>query len=71
MVQAAFVGEGTSIVYVEPARINQETETRERGREDFAICLYRSDIFLKLDIKTINKYDLDMELKLAWVVLLS
>ena len=29
MVQAAFVGGGTSVVYLEPARINEETETRE------------------------------------------
>ena len=34
MVQAAFVGEGTSVVYLEPARINHETETREIGREE-------------------------------------
>ena len=29
MVQAAFVGEGTSVAYLEPLRINEETETRE------------------------------------------
>ena len=38
MVQVAFVGEGTSVVYLEPARINEETETREIGREDITIC---------------------------------
>ena len=32
MVQAAFVGEVTFVVYLESARINQETETREIGR---------------------------------------
>ena len=37
-VQAASMGEGTSVVYLEPARINQETETREIGREGITIC---------------------------------
>ena len=37
MMQAAFVG--TSVVYLEPpARIKQETETREIGREYITIC---------------------------------
>ena len=30
---AAFVREETFVVYLEPARINEETETREIGRE--------------------------------------
>ena len=38
MVQAPFVGEGTSVVYIEPARINQETETRKIERGDITIC---------------------------------
>ena len=38
MVQAAFVGEGTSVVYLEQARINEETETREIEREDITFC---------------------------------
>ena len=38
MVQVAFVGDGSSVVYLEPARINEETETREIGREDITIC---------------------------------
>ena len=37
MVQAAFVGEGASVVYLEPARINEETEARQIGREDITI----------------------------------
>ena len=59
MVQAAFVGDGTSVVDLEPARINQETETREIGREDTTIC-YRPSNFYKLDTKN-NKYKVDME----------
>ena len=31
-------GGGTSVVYLEPARINEETETRQIGREDITIC---------------------------------
>ena len=50
MVQAAFVGEATSVVYLEPARINQKTETREIGQEGITIC-YQPDIFYKLDMK--------------------
>ena len=38
MVQVTFVGEGTSVVYFEPARINEETETREIVREYITIC---------------------------------
>ena len=38
MVQVAFVCEGTSVVYLESARINEETGTREIEREDIAIC---------------------------------
>ena len=38
MVQAAFVGEGTSVVHLAPTRINQETETREIGRKYITIC---------------------------------
>ena len=38
MVQAAFAGEGTSIVYLEPASINEETETREIGLQDITMC---------------------------------
>ena len=34
----AFVGERISVVYLEPAFINEETETREIGREDITIC---------------------------------
>ena len=37
MVQVVFVGGGTYVVYLEPARINEETETREIGRE-MTIC---------------------------------
>ena len=29
---------GTSVVYLEPARINQETETREIGQQVITIC---------------------------------
>ena len=61
--KSAFVGEGTPVVYLDPARINQETETREIGREDITIC-YQPDSFYKLDMKD-NKYTLDMELKLV------
>ena len=35
--QTAFVGERTSVVSLEPARINQETEALELGRGDFSI----------------------------------
>ena len=52
MVQAAFVGEGTSVVYLEPARINQGTETRDIGRKYITIS-YQSDIFYQLVMKTI------------------
>ena len=52
MVQAALVGGGTSVVYLEPARINQETETREIGREG-TIC-YQSDVFFKLHMKNVK-----------------
>ena len=51
-VQAASMGEGTSVVYLEPARINQETETREIGREG-TIC-YQSDVFFKLHMKNVK-----------------
>ena len=64
MAQAALVVEGTSVVYLEPSRINRETETRGIGRGDNKICCQR-DIFLKLDTKN-NKYKLDMEFKLVW-----
>ena len=38
MVQAVLLGQGTSVVYLEPGRINQETETQEKEREDITIC---------------------------------
>ena len=38
MVQAAFERDITSVIYHEPDRINQETETREIGREYITIC---------------------------------
>ena len=62
-------GGGTAVDYLEPALINQETVTREIGREHITIC-YQSDIFLKLYMKN-NKYKLDMELKLVWGVRLD
>ena len=42
------VEEGTSVAYLEPARISKETETGEIGREDITVC-YQSDMFLELD----------------------
>ena len=39
--QAAFVGEGTPVVYLEPDRINEETETRDIGREGITFCYPR------------------------------
>ena len=54
MAQMAVVGGELPSFCIEPARINQETETREIGRKYITIC-YQSDIFLKLDMKN-NKY---------------
>ena len=37
IVQAAFVGEGTSVVHLEPARTSEEIGIREVRREDITI----------------------------------
>ena len=34
------VEEGTSVVYLEPPRISQDSETREIGREDITMCYF-------------------------------
>ena len=41
MVQPALAKEGTSVVYLEPDRINEETETRDIGREGITFCYPR------------------------------